>query len=89
MSASQYKFPSTPDGNKLQRSADSLQARVDNPVLNMFCHALEQLTNPELVWKDILDSDLNAVMERASDQRDKKALTIIWEEIKARLIEVT
>ena len=55
----------------------------------MFCVALEQLSNPELVWKDILESELNAVMERTCEQRDKKALTAIWEEIKARLIQVS
>ncbi|KAI6646753.1 DNA-dependent protein kinase catalytic subunit [Oopsacas minuta] len=87
VSASQYKFPSTPDGNRLQRSVASLQARVDNPVLTMFCAALEQLTNPELVWRDLIEQELSLVMERATSQRDKKMLVTIWDEIKGKLIE--
>ena len=89
MSACQYQFPCTPEGDRLQRSVSSLQARVDNPVLNMFCSSLEQLTNPELVWKDLMESDILAVMERASAQRDKQALMELWGQINGRLIVVS
>ena len=73
----------------MNRAVSSLQARVDNPVINMFCVSLEQLTNPELVWKDLMESDILSVMERTSGQRDKKVLLRIWDEIKGKLIQVS
>ena len=88
MSASEYKFPDDKEGKKMQRSVASLQARVNIPVLDMFCSALEQLTHPELVWKDMMESDLQAMMDRAISQRDSKVLASIWKEIKSKLLEV-
>lgn len=89
VSESTYNFPLTPEGDKMRKIVTSLLARVNDPILNDFITALEQLTSPELAWKDFMDLDLKSFIEQSVIKRDKIFLKKAWNEVKSKFLQVS
>lgn len=74
ISSEQFTFENSKEGNVRQDTVKSLQASLDSSLLNDFIAALEQLTNPEMVFKDWCDGPMRQLLEDKDKRTNLQAI---------------
>ncbi|XP_038580578.1 DNA-dependent protein kinase catalytic subunit [Micropterus salmoides] len=83
ISSESYKFEDSATGHQQQEFVNRLRSMLDKGgAVKNFVDALQQLTNPEMIFRDWWDS-LKNEMEKPSF--DKKQMGIIYDEMRASL----
>ncbi|XP_062849596.1 DNA-dependent protein kinase catalytic subunit [Trichomycterus rosablanca] len=87
ISSEGYKFEESAIGHQNQEFVNKLKAMLDKGgVIREFVNALQQLTNPDMLFKDWLD-DLKSQLEKP--RFDKKKMKELYEEMCASLFDST
>eukprot|EP00731_Ephydatia_muelleri_P028749 Em0020g393a len=87
ISSSDFKFGSSETDRVNRDTVDQVKRKLENTVINDFIQALEQLSSPELVWKDAVDNDLKPLMEQSVGSRDEAKLKEVWQQIYSHLFD--
>lgn len=87
ISTGSMEFDST-DSKTINKTAiDKLKDILQFPLVDDFVAALEQLTSPELVFKDLCQNDLRPLLEPSVSQRDSEAIKKTWQQLCGQLLD--
>jgi DNA-dependent protein kinase catalytic subunit len=87
ISSTNFSFDSSESGRANKAAVGKIQSKLEMRAVDDFVSALEQLTTPELAWKDVCENDLKPLMEPEVSRRDKKALLQAWQQIYSSLFD--
>ncbi|XP_065898419.1 DNA-dependent protein kinase catalytic subunit-like isoform X2 [Dysidea avara] len=88
ISTSGLQFNATDDVTRANKLAvDQLKSLLDCPLVDDFINALEQLTSPELVFKDLCQNELRPLLECSTTQRDPAQIKKVWQQLYSQLLD--
>ncbi|KAL9956083.1 hypothetical protein ACROYT_G037506 [Oculina patagonica] len=87
ISSEQFVFEDNKDGKANQETVKRLQMSLDNPLLNDFIAALEQLSNPEMIFKDWCDGPMKQLLENKDKRGNLQAIKECFEDMFRRLFD--
>lgn len=87
ISSEEFVFEDSDDGKANQETVKGLQVALDNPLLNNFIAALEQLSNPEMVFKDWYDGPMRQLLEDKNKRNNLQAIKECFGDMFRRLMD--
>lgn len=89
ISSEQFVFEQSKEGKANEGMVkSSLQSLLDMPLLSDFIAALEQLTNPEMVFKDWCDGPMKQLLEDKSVKDNSQAIKDCFQNMFRQLLDI-
>ncbi|XP_067044034.1 DNA-dependent protein kinase catalytic subunit-like isoform X2 [Acropora muricata] len=87
ISSEQFVFDNSKEGKTSQDAVKSLQSALESPLMNDFISALEQLTDPEMSFKDWCDGSMRQLLENKDKRTDAQAIRDCYKSMFQNLFE--
>lgn len=87
ISNEQFVFENSEEGKANKETVNSLQSSLDSSLMNDFIDALEQLTNPEMVFKDWCEGPMKQLLEDKNKRTDAEAIKECFQSMFQNLLD--
>jgi len=87
ISSEQFVFEDSTEGKANQETVKSLQSSLDSPLLDGFIAALDQLTNPEMVFKDWCEGPLKQLLDDKDKRNNLQAIKDCFQHMLQNLLD--
>ncbi|XP_068717854.1 DNA-dependent protein kinase catalytic subunit-like isoform X1 [Montipora capricornis] len=87
ISNEQFVFENSEEGKANKETVNSLQSSLDSSLVNDFIAALEQLTNPEMVFKDWCEGPMKQLLEDKNKRTDAEAIKECFQNMFQNLLD--